>query len=547
MPSIGILIGNCPPSLVRRTMDTLADIYAPDEMTSQDLKILEHDENHIELCVAPKGLRGISVVFPTEDIDNRHVDTAIFLAAPASVMDYDLFCNLMMKLVSELPPDEEILMDFGLSGKLVPLDKWQDEDIKLFSHEWISMCLAGDYQTQMYMLARGMVPVNLACVNFPVSLTPVLYKNYGLYPLPRKLKVSNFKNYYMMMDYLASLQWDFAEEPCTERAAVRVRHIKDDNINLDKNSLSPDELGKIIAEEMNRDDSQTFSVSMIPFSPSGRTSMTDDMGNESSDFEPVQHIIGSDFVSVFDLDEREQLCCVPMSCITHLMADIPGFSIDGRQFIAEHILDDSDIAGILSAAPVYTPPQPFMKPAYPGGEGEATQRTFILMWNPTISSYKIDQFRSDLRAMLLPGFNWSVREHEKARMGDRFYMVSCSPRFPRGIVMCGIFTSNPYRGNDWNTQRNSSDIWYMDLKPVFMMDPRHPDLMPVSLLETAIPDFNWQGGASGRMLSAEEAEILEEIWAPYAQHYRTTLDEALTGPYFPDLKFNTIVDTDPTF
>ena len=50
------------------------------------------------------------------------------------------------------------------------------------------------------------------------------------------------------------------------------------------------------------------------------------------------------------------------------------------------------------------------------------QNTFILMWNPSISSYTMERFETDLADMangwFLDGFNWSVWEHTKAKEGD---------------------------------------------------------------------------------------------------------------------------------
>ena len=74
------------------------------------------------------------------------------------------------------------------------------------------------------------------------------------------------------------------------------------------------------------------------------------------------------------------------------------------------------------------------------------QNTFILMWNPAISNYKIEEFEEQLRDMsegFYDEFSWAVWDHEQARDGDRFYMVKVGPG-TNGIVMSGTFTSEPY-------------------------------------------------------------------------------------------------------
>lgn len=73
--------------------------------------------------------------------------------------------------------------------------------------------------------------------------------------------------------------------------------------------------------------------------------------------------------------------------------------------------------------------------------------TFLLLWNPAISSYTIDHCDEefDFKEAPLGDFiddeqyfswdlNWSVREWEKARKGDRFFMLRVGEGQPNGIV-----------------------------------------------------------------------------------------------------------------
>ena len=41
-------------------------------------------------------------------------------------------------------------------------------------------------------------------------------------------------------------------------------------------------------------------------------------------------------------------------------------------------------------------------------------KTYILFWNPAISSYKLDDFQEKLGELEYNDLNWSVWEHEKA-------------------------------------------------------------------------------------------------------------------------------------
>ena len=40
-------------------------------------------------------------------------------------------------------------------------------------------------------------------------------------------------------------------------------------------------------------------------------------------------------------------------------------------------------------------------------------------------------------------------DHDKARDGDKFFMVKVGPGV-NGVVMSGEFTSDPYQGEDWS-------------------------------------------------------------------------------------------------
>lgn len=50
--------------------------------------------------------------------------------------------------------------------------------------------------------------------------------------------------------------------------------------------------------------------------------------------------------------------------------------------------------------------------------------TYILFWNPAISSYTMDRFQNDFKDLECVG-NWSFYHHEDVEEGDYFYMVKC--------------------------------------------------------------------------------------------------------------------------
>lgn len=139
--------------------------------------------------------------------------------------------------------------------------------------------------------------------------------------------------------------------------------------------------------------------------------------------------------------------------------------------------------------------------------------TYILFWNPGVSSYTKERFLDDFEEVEGVG-NWSFYEHEKVKDGDSFFMVKCGEG-KTGIVMRGIITSSCYLDDDWSPKRRNN-IYYADIYTCVCVNPWSdaPILSPDKLTEI-IPDFNWYGGHSGRKLDLTSANKLEKLWLEY--------------------------------
>lgn len=139
--------------------------------------------------------------------------------------------------------------------------------------------------------------------------------------------------------------------------------------------------------------------------------------------------------------------------------------------------------------------------------------TYILFWNPAISSYNMERFEYDFDNDKDVG-NWSFNEHKKVKFGDSFYMVKCG-KGKTGIVMQGNIYSSCYLGDDWSPKKRTA-IYYADINPDIVINPETADelLTPEKLTEV-IPDFNWYGGHSGRLLDTKNANILNKLWVEY--------------------------------
>lgn len=139
-------------------------------------------------------------------------------------------------------------------------------------------------------------------------------------------------------------------------------------------------------------------------------------------------------------------------------------------------------------------------------------KTYILFWNPAISSYKLENFQEEMEELGDAYMNWSVWEYENASAGDRFFMVRCGEG-NTGICMSGYFSSDPYQDEDWSGRGRVT--YYMDLDADVMI---HPDYRPILKTETLlkeIPEFDWKGGHSGRVIDATLAEKLEILWKKF--------------------------------
>lgn len=186
--------------------------------------------------------------------------------------------------------------------------------------------------------------------------------------------------------------------------------------------------------------------------------------------------------------------------------------------------------------------------------------TFILMWNPAISSYSLDDFRKDMNCFTRccvendeevdeeeneneeedddeyygsPRMNWDVYEHEKAEEGDRFFLVRVGDG-NTGVVASGFFSSDPYPDDDW--RGSDRQRYYMEMDVDTIIDVDMAPHISTEQLTQAMPDFNWNGGHSGRKLRKDFAEKLEAMWFEYLYENCEIFDNvrAYRDDYFND-------------
>ena len=158
-------------------------------------------------------------------------------------------------------------------------------------------------------------------------------------------------------------------------------------------------------------------------------------------------------------------------------------------------------------------PMSFYRP----GDTEAYYpKTYLLRWNPTISSFRLDDYH-DATTLYPDGFcfNWSVYEWEDAHEGDRFYMLRTGDE-KAGLVFRGVFTSEPYTGDDWAGKGKQRH--YMEMECYDYVPAEHQPPIDTELLEKTITDINWEHGHSGELLSEEDAERLDLLWCEIMEY-----------------------------
>lgn len=144
------------------------------------------------------------------------------------------------------------------------------------------------------------------------------------------------------------------------------------------------------------------------------------------------------------------------------------------------------------------------------GEMYPTSKTYLLRWNPSISSFTLDDYQNLLAEGDSFEGNWSIREYEDLHKGDQFFMLREGDGVNPGIMFRGVFTSDPYEGEDW--AGTDKKRYYADFECWACADPDGVPCITLDQLQDALPDINWTKGHSGELLSPETAEILETIW-----------------------------------
>lgn len=162
------------------------------------------------------------------------------------------------------------------------------------------------------------------------------------------------------------------------------------------------------------------------------------------------------------------------------------------------------------------------------------RNTFLLRWNPALSSYTMERLDEDMtdwaNGEWCDDFDWSVHDWQKARKGDRFFMLRVGEG-NTGVFAAGRFTSDPFLGDDWSGKGRAVHYMTMEFETVF--HPERAEIITTEELRAELPEIDWSGGHSGVMLDAESAERLELMWRDYVGRNKSLyLPRAVKNDYF---------------
>lgn len=351
--------------------------------------------------------------------------------------------------------------------------------------EWIEEQLEGSLRVNCALVKHFGQPVIMDGLFFPFCFGPHIIRHFDI-----DLDDPFIEDIHMIQDYLLGLQWKFAD-------------MKDTSTRMLINN--PDD-----------EDDRPLSVSLICAKD-----------NKVMDFDFISY---ADIICLMDQD-TEKVVTIHMRDLWKILPPEGFVFMDDYQFAKEGELSYEDFKEMMDKARYFQVEDLFHKPTFPGNGYDDKQKTYVLMWNPAISSMKLEDHIESIPDIMTEHFNWSVYEYKNARKGDRFVMVRCGEG-KTGIVMSGVFDSNPYQAGDWSGKGRT--VFYMDMTPNFIADPETAEIITTTELQETIPSFNWSGGHSGRLLTDEQARQLESLLSDYLIKISENIDgETVNGYELP--------------
>lgn len=410
-----------------------------------------------------EALRGVEV---TEEDYGYQVRVCVF----ASEEDYKFFRNAI--IVTKQLTDGKVFYD----------DDEQEltEDInEVFSDNWIREEQLNNLKVLRTMIRNYGEPIVLYGFFEQICIGPQLLNDFDLL---NKNEIT-IEEVEALQNYLIAMQWEMSDLTNTST--------------------------RIVVANPNDEEADGLSVSMISISD-----------GKVNDFD---FISWADMFAIMDIENNEKYppVLIPFKHVGKILPSGVFSRIDDYQYKREEPLTVDMVHEMMEWAEAYTPEDIHYKPTFPGSGFDEKQNTFILRWNPGVSNIKEDIHNELIPQISLDRFDWSIWEHEKAKYGDRFYLVKVGDG-KTGIVMSGIFTSNPYTGGDWSGKGRV--VYYMDMQPNVILNPDVIPMISTETLNQEIPSINWSKGHSGEVMTPQDAQKLEALWQDFIKSNENKID-----------------------
>ena len=403
-----------------------------------------------------KALRGIEI---NEDDDGLEVR----VCSCANTADYHLFIVAI-----------DVLMDMTASKARSEEDEEVTNPNKTFDEQWIERQMESGWTTISVLARQSGSAIVMQGLFEPFCVGPYLLRSFGI------SMYGNYKDeksrYEKLSAYLVKVQWWLKDATGTQsRMAL-------------PNPENPDE--------------EPLGISLIAIKD-----------NKVSHFDYVSY---APLLAFINLDTDESVI-IRIEDFSKLLDEDNHFAgIDEwqhRTCCGEPTVDE--IKTLMALAKKYVSENLHYRPTYPGSGYDEKQNTFVLMWNPNTSETDIDTHIRNIRDIFKDEIHEQIHDWKEAKMGDRFYVVKVQDDDTTGIVMSGVFGSQPYVPSSWSGKGRKS--YHVDLKPNMILNPYTVPMLTTEELEKATPNFMWRGGYSGRLLTEVQAKSLEALYAPYLE------------------------------
>lgn len=441
-----------------------------DELVKRGKKIMVTSAEFpcLKLGTHLEALRGIEI----NKEDNGYEIRVCSFANRADLQLYGAVVEMMVSLTGENPlyedNEEEVISD----------------PKEFFGDKWIKSQRESSFSVMCALIKYNGKPIIMDGIFFPFCFGPILARDFDI-----DLSDPYIEDLNVIQDYLSGLQWKYADKESTSsRLALQ-------NPNEEERPLS---------------------ISLI-YAEDGKV-------------KPFDYVSYADVLCLMDKDK--EVVMIHMEDFWKIISS-DGFELmDDYQVSIKGDLSYKDFLEMQKKAKLFAVDDLSYHPTFPGNGYDEKQKTYVLMWNPAISSVKMEDHVDSIPNLLTEHYNWSVYEYKEAKKNDRFVLIRCGEG-KTGLVMSGIFDSNPYQAGDWSGKGRK--VFYMDMTPNFIADPEEAEIITTQQLQEVIPSFDWSGGHSGRLLTEEQARQLEDLLAPYLSKFVNNVDEeTVNGFSLPD-------------